>query len=120
MPIKDPEKRKAYHKKYMKDVWYPKNRQIHISHVKRLKLKLSNFILEYKRNGKCMDCGLLGKEYPEILEFDHIRNKAFDISLFKRYILSLDRLKEEIKKCELVCANCHRIRTVRRRKNMSG
>lgn len=64
-----------------------------------------------------MDCGFKGAKYPEVLEFDHIGDKKFDISLHRRYILSLDSLKEEINKCELVCANCHRMRTVDRHKN---
>ncbi len=100
----------------MREVWYPKNRSKHIGYVKNLKEKLASFIEDYKKTRVCMDCGFKGSKCPQVLEFDHLRDKKFEISLHKRYILSLDRLKEEIEKCELVCANCHRIRTVQRLK----
>ncbi len=58
----------------------------------------------------CKDCG---KTFPPFaMDFDHISNlgkKKRNISLFKNYSIQL--AKEELKKCELVCANCHRIRT---------
>ena len=47
------------------------------------------------------------------MDFDHIRGKKkFTIALnFKGGKMGLARIIEEAKKCELVCANCHRIRT---------
>jgi hypothetical protein len=115
MPFKDKEKAKAYRNKYMKEVWYPKNRTKHINSVKILKSKLTNYLDEFKRKGLCADCGFSGKEYPGVLEFDHLKDKKFEISAFAKYILSLASLKEEMAKCDLVCANCHRIRTINRR-----
>lgn len=100
----------------MKEVWYPKNRKKHIRQIKKLKLKLTSYIDIFKRNKVCVDCGYSGKQYPQVLEFDHVRAKKFEVSSFTRHILSLKRLQEEMGKCELVCANCHRIRTVKRRK----
>ena len=98
----------------MREVWYPKNRSKHIDYVKNLKKKLAVFIEDYKKNRACIDCGYKGDKCPQVLEFDHLRDKKFEISLHKRYISSLSQLKEEIKKCELVCANCHRIRTFKK------
>ena len=114
MPIKDPLRRKLYHAEYMKNVWYPKNRNRHIQAVTSLKRKLSLFVSEYKRGSKCKDCGLSGKDYPQVLEFDHLGDKKFSVGGFSRYILGMDTLKREMAKCDLVCANCHRIRTVKR------
>ncbi|MEK6908949.1 MAG: hypothetical protein AABX23_02775 [Nanoarchaeota archaeon] len=57
--------------------------------------------------GKCIRCGY--NKYPEVLEFHH-RNpaeKLFNISL-KGHCRSWERIKAEIEKCNLVCANCHR------------
>ncbi len=57
--------------------------------------------------GKCMKCGY--NKYPEVLEFHH-RNpseKDFNISR-KGHCRSWQRVSEEIKKCDLLCANCHR------------
>jgi hypothetical protein len=50
------------------------------------------------------------------LEFDHLdgSNKSWNISDLLGRASSLDRVQREIDKCEVVCANCHRIRTVRR------
>jgi hypothetical protein len=73
MPLKDKTKRKEYHNKYMREVWYPNNRKRHIGYVKNLKEKLSKFIEEYKRDRKCIDCGYLGNICPQVLEFDHVR-----------------------------------------------
>ena len=61
----------------------------------------------------CKDCGI---KYPEfVMEFDHLPQfkKEFNISCgaFK----NPDQLREEMLKCELVCANCHKIRTHTRR-----
>jgi hypothetical protein len=49
-----------------------------------------------------------------VLEFDHLRDKAFDIGrhLSRR---SWQSVLGEMAKCEVVCANCHRRRTARRR-----
>lgn len=56
-----------------------------------------------------MDCG---EQDPVVLEFDHINpaEKTQSVaSLISRYQVS--RLMEEIEKCEVRCANCHRRRT---------
>jgi hypothetical protein len=45
------------------------------------------------------------------MDFDHrnITDKMFTVS--QRLVCSLERLIAEVDKCDLVCANCHRIRT---------
>jgi hypothetical protein len=61
----------------------------------------------------CIDCG--GRFPPECMDFDHVRGeKVADIS--KMLLRSTDLLHDEIAKCDVVCANCHRIRTHRRPK----
>ena len=59
----------------------------------------------------CMDCN---KQYPPIcMDFDH-RDRTTKIDSIAHMgwcNSSLKRIKEEIKKCDLVCANCHRLRT---------
>lgn len=76
--------------------------------TKRLLVKRRRaWIEEYKRQRKCSKCGITDFR---VLDFHHngISEKDFNISDF-RYKAGLERLKEEIKKCELLCANCHRI-----------
>lgn len=66
-----------------------------------------------KLSSGCVDCGYKG--HVEALDFDHMpgSNKLFEIG---RVHTSLQKLDAEIAKCEVVCANCHRIRTANRRK----
>ncbi len=62
--------------------------------------------------GGCVDCGFDG--HPAALDFDHMpgTEKLFNIGQEK--FRSQAQMTAEIAKCELVCANCHRIRTVTR------
>jgi hypothetical protein len=63
----------------------------------------------------CMDCG---NEYPYyVLDFDHREPavKKHNISRLSRFP-SLKALQEEINKCDVVCANCHRERSHQQRK----
>lgn len=57
--------------------------------------------------GKCMKCGY--SKYPEVLEFHHRdpSQKDFNVSR-KGHCRSWSRVKAEIEKCDLFCANCHR------------
>lgn len=58
----------------------------------------------------CWDCE---HSYPpECMDFDHVRgNKKFNVAAIR----TIERLSAEITKCDLVCANCHRIRGQKRR-----
>lgn len=114
MAHKDPARRKEYHAKYMKEIWYPKNKEKHISYVRRNKKRVTEFIEQYKRARSCADCGFLGKDFPYVLDFDHVGSdtiKKFNIGSWSHTVLSIEAIELEIKKCELVCANCHRKRT---------
>lgn len=60
----------------------------------------------------CTDCGFAA--HPAALQFDHVRGvKAFEIG--SRPGMAWDRILTEIEKCDIVCANCHAIRTANRR-----
>lgn len=67
------------------------------------------FIKEYLLANPCVDCG---QTDIRVLQFDHIimvRGKGNRVS---SYIgSSLEKLKAEISKCEVRCANCHFMRT---------
>lgn len=62
----------------------------------------------------CVDCG--GKFPPECMDFDHLPGfiKSFKISAEINRTWS--KIEAEIAKCEIVCSNCHRIRTKLRKK----
>jgi DNA-binding CsgD family transcriptional regulator len=73
---------------------------------------IRKYIQEYKQSVCCADCK---EDYPYwMLEFDHLSNKEFVISQFNNTTKNLERVKKEIEKCEVVCANCHKNRTYTR------
>ena len=71
-------------------------------------------ITKIKIERGCADCGYNAN--PVALQYDHIpgTEKRFDIGECTR---ALSELLKEIEKCEVVCANCHAIRTHARREN---
>jgi transposase-like protein len=60
--------------------------------------------------GECCDCGY--KKNISALEFHHLnpKEKSFGIDLRKCSCAKWESLVEEVKKCVLICANCHRER----------
>jgi hypothetical protein len=69
---------------------------------------------ELKANKPCADCG--GTFHPQAMVWDHLpgAEKRGDVSHLARRI-GKERILAEIAKCELVCANCHAVRTFDRR-----
>jgi len=63
---------------------------------------------EIKENSGCVDCG---ETNHIVLDFDHLKNKKYGISRMIHDGFSWQAIKKEIEKCEVVCSNCHRIRT---------
>lgn len=60
------------------------------------------------KDAPCADCG--GRFPPYCMDFDHVRGeKRANVAQLMCY--SLKAILAEIAKCDLVCANCHRIRT---------
>ena len=77
--------------------------------------KYNNYLKEIK-NKPCLDCK---KKYPYyVMDFDHLnpKEKIGNIRVLANKMIPMAKLEKEISKCELVCANCHRIRTFRRQK----
>jgi hypothetical protein len=77
-----------------------------IRKVTERRRKLKEMAVGYK-GGKCMFCGY--DTCTAALDFHHLDPKEKDFSLSVRGLTrSWDRIKSEINKCVLVCANCHR------------
>lgn len=117
MPLKDPEKRREYHAKYMRERWYPANQQKHIemvaiSRAARI-VRRQEFIRRLK-SVPCMDCGLTF--HPEAMDFDHVLGDKLGAIASMARDAPQEKLELEISKCEVVCSNCHRIRTRARRR----
>jgi len=63
-----------------------------------------------KLKGKCVDCG---ERNWQVLEFDHRdqSTKMNNVSNLYSNHYSIDKIKTEIRKCDIRCANCHKVKT---------
>lgn len=93
---------------------YAANKQRYVAQARRRKQMVAEermrYLLDYFADHPCADCG---EDDPTVLEFDHLREKAFDVSHALPY-RAWGAILAEIAKCDVVCANCHRRRTARR------
>ena len=83
-----------------------KCKKCNVINVQRRRIKIKKLAIEYK-GGKCEKCGY--DKCDAALDFHHIdsNQKEFGIGN-KGYTRSWERIKIELDKCILVCANCHR------------
>lgn len=58
--------------------------------------------------GKCLDCG--GVYVRDVYDFHHRDPAQKETPLNKMFKFSWKKVKSELDKCDLLCANCHRIR----------
>ena len=68
-------------------------------------------IADYLRTHPCADCG---EPDVQVLEFDHLDSKRGNVTDLKRAGTSVRALQQELRNCEVVCVNCHRLRTAAR------
>lgn len=73
--------------------------------------RMISYLLEHP----CVDCG---ETDIAVLEFDHLRDKAKNVSALMKSTSSWSRIETEILKCVVRCANCHRRVTERRRRRI--
>jgi hypothetical protein len=89
-----------------------RNRQTVSRHKNRTWMK------DYKESRPCADCG---EFYPaHVMDFDHLpdHDKSFGLANAHSHISSLSKIQEEVLKCDVVCANCHRVRTFNRKQHL--
>lgn len=115
MPFKNKDDQRAASKRF-----YDANSEAVRARVKATKelydRNTKKAIQDYKENHPCSDCS---EFYPFfVMEFDHVPGrgkKVIDISRALALRWKLERILKEIEKCDVVCANCHRIRTFSKR-----
>lgn len=109
--------RYTYFKKYV-ITNSDKIKSLKAKHNKNAKVRRTDFIRSLKEGKPCIDCGFVG--HPCQMDFDHVRGKKrFTISSTVHSISYKDLLTE-ILKCDVVCANCHRLRTFNENKIKSA
>ncbi len=94
--------------------YYEANKAQHIKRVAQTKKDRAQQVLEYLSTQKCADCP---ESDPVVLEFDHVRGKKLmAVGAMVKNAFSWEAILKEIKKCEIRCANCHRRKTMKERK----
>lgn len=85
----------------------PKRRQ----RLKEQTMKYQFLAQEYVVNHLLKHPCICGETNILTLQFDHLRDKEFEIGLAVMRGYSLTKIKSEIEKCQVLCANCHSIKT---------
>lgn len=93
--------------------WRLNNKQHIRNYYKKVYNKNNKQIVEYLKTHPCVDCGFSDLR---ALEFDHIKGKK-KFTIARGKLNSWKRIFKEIEKCEVRCANCHRIKTVEETKS---
>lgn len=102
-----------YHKQH-----YIDNMDAYKDRAKQRNKEITDRVRQYIQEQKdkpCQDCGV---KYPYyVMDFDHRpgSGKSFNIAQMARIKPTLEKVQQEIAKCDIVCSNCHRIRTHNRR-----
>lgn len=80
--------------------------------LNKIFLRNCQFIDGYK-NQPCADCN---QRFDLVaIDFDHVRGeKNYNVGTLRNRSFSLEAIWREIEKCDVVCSNCHRIRTSKR------
>jgi hypothetical protein len=88
--------------------------------MKALTGRKQKYIWDFKAARGCVDCG---ERDPWVLDLDHVDPATKDMKPFRSQLpyrknrrwtsLSWPRLMEELEKCQVLCANCHRRKTAR-------
>lgn len=111
MPYKDVEARRAHEQAYRKKNWSKIK-----SWMDKYYQRNKDLVAEFKRR-PCCDCG--GWYEPCQMDFDHRPGTKKSFGISGRHTLKLSTLLPELRKCDVVCANCHRLRTYRRGQHTS-
>lgn len=110
MPHTDKEQRKKWRRKWWASL-SPERKAEKQQKANERARRVKEFLASYKIEKGCVDCGY--KKHHSALDFDHINGtKTMNICFAK----SINQALKEIEKCEVVCSNCHRIRTYNRLK----
>jgi len=94
----------------------PERRQTVRENKERQILRNQAYVWSVLEGASCFDCGFSN---PIALEFDHLpeHEKSAEVGNLIRVPASIEAIDIEIAKCEIVCSNCHKIRTDKRANN---
>ena len=109
-PEKHRERSRRYYQEHKKEIierttkWAKDNKEKRRKIVKEMRERRYKEFLKFKESLSCIICG---ENDPACLDFHHLdeSKKEYQIS---DLVLSKEKMKEELKKCVPICANCHR------------
>ena len=86
--------------------WYHNNKDKARKHRRKTEAKKNEWFRQFKATLCCVKCGF---SHPGALDFHHREKdtKEFDLGIFNRK--TKKQILAEIEKCDVLCANCHRI-----------
>lgn len=117
MPSNDKNYQREYIKKH-----YQENKQYYKDKAKSRREAFKKYWQEvcnrYKLKKGCIDCGY--NQHSVALDFDHVKSdKVSEIARMIATQRPSHLIRDEIRKCDVRCANCHRIITEERRKSVA-
>lgn len=102
MPAKTKEANREHQRR-----WYEKNKELQKERNRSNREKKFAWFYEYKKNLKCERCG---ETHIATLDFHHRDPSEKEYALHRMIYNnhSMEKIKAEIAKCEVLCSNCHR------------
>jgi hypothetical protein len=90
--------------------YYRRNRDLELQRVRVRQAGMVELLRDLRRVA-CADCG--GRCKPYQMDFDHRdpSTKLFKVMSGRAMLMSTKRVMAEVAKCDVVCVNCHRVRT---------
>ena len=85
---------------------YAQNKKYYTQKTSRYKENTRKWFVKYKASLKCEICG---ESRAPCLDFHHLDEKKMNIGLMPRWGHSVETILTEIKRCQVLCANCHRM-----------
>jgi hypothetical protein len=103
---------KECHKPFRKN-WYEDNKERHLKQVQERKREARSvareYVWDYLSAHPCIECG---EDDPRVLEFHHWHGKDKVVSVMIAGGYPIATIQAEIDKCNVMCANCHRRKTM--------
>ena len=99
---------RAYHREYSRG-WRKRNVGRLAAANRRVDQARGMFLARYKLAAGCFDCGYNANAVA--LDFDHLQPSEKSFCLSSNRKTSPRKLRTELEKCVVRCANCHRIKT---------
>ena len=109
-------KNKEEQREFVRKHWLKNKERYSLARKERYKEKV--LYLRKIKDVPCTDCG---NKYPYfVMDLDHKEGTEKEERISVLVNCSWEKFLKEIEKCDVVCSNCHRIRTFTRGQNYCG